>query len=139
MKRNFLIVYTVSILAAAPFPALARAKSTVPIPVKISQDGCWKYTGRSDGFVVHARAGERLVITAAGEADFMDGGTRWAEVEKRDIMVSAYGKDTPVEPAAANVYRFDKSGDYSLSLWPHAIQGLPSLVIVCRAGTAKGA
>jgi hypothetical protein len=139
MKRNSVIVYAASILLAVPLPALARARFTAPVPVKLSQDGCWKYSGRGDGFVVHAQAGERLVITAAGEAAFVDGATPWAEVNKRDIMVTARGKDTPVEPAAGNVYRFDRGGDYNLSLWPHAIQGLPSMVIVCRAATAKGA
>lgn len=126
------LVIAVSVMVAG---SAAAAREKAPVPVKLSPGGCWKYSGKMDGFVLRARAGEHLVITAAGEGDFMAGGVSWAAVKPRDITVASEdGTGTVVRPDDGSVYRFDRAGDYSITLWPQAIHGLPSMVIVCRAG-----
>ncbi|WP_443747139.1 hypothetical protein [Asticcacaulis solisilvae] len=138
MYRRVLVIAVSLAFAGA---AIAAPRDKPPVPVKLSPGGCWKYSGTADAFALTARAGDRLVITAAGEADFMGGGVSWATVQARDITVARKDKpDVVVLPEYGDgAYQFHKGGDYSITLWPHAIHGLPGMVIVCRAGpnTAK--
>ncbi len=140
MRRSACTVMAIAALIGADWVSnSAQAAPRRPMPLRIVIDAhhqCWTYRGRFDGFIISAKQGDRLVISASGEAHFVNGGHEWAEVDPRDIVVSKgdlivrAGKKTA---QGAAVYSFAADGDYDLVLMPAAIEGMPSVVIVCRA------
>jgi hypothetical protein len=95
---------------------------------------CWRYSGKEAFFKGQFREGEHLIVTSAGEAHEIDPATgrEVARMVERSITVSQHQPYREIKPVAENEYRIPFDGAYDVSFWPHAIQGYPGVMIVCK-------
>ncbi|MGI9169303.1 MAG: hypothetical protein ACR2FH_03895 [Caulobacteraceae bacterium] len=95
---------------------------------------CWRYSGDEAYFTGKFRAGEHIVVTSAGESHFSDPATgrEIARIAMRDMSVSQSKPYRPLDPSAEGEFRIPVTGSYDISFWPHAVQGFPGTLIVCK-------
>ncbi len=133
LRRNAGVAAVLMITGFVSWSGSLASPITKPIHINIGMKTCWKYSGRFGGFVYSAKKGDRLLISAAGGADFGEGSYRWASVEPRTIIV-ARGEGEIVRPeGSGSVYHFDEAGEYTVTLYPASIHGMRSMVIACQA------
>ncbi len=121
-----------SIATSAP----AAQRQRAPISVRFTKvDGCWTYSGRFDGFLLHAKMGEHFLIAAAADAKSNQNGQNGHAVTGRDIVVSQGNEVVGSEEkiGIGGLFNIPSDGDYHITLGPAAAYGLPSVLIVCRA------
>jgi hypothetical protein len=93
---------------------------------------CWKYSGTAHAFRGWFDAGQQLVVTSTGEFHFGDSRGDWVTTDTREVTVMPLRSADEVVADRAGVRHIPKAGSYSIAVGPHAIQGYPGVVIVCR-------
>lgn len=123
-------------IALAALASAATAAPRLDTPVRIefrAGEPCFTYSGRASAFSGVFVAGQRLVISSTGEAHFGDPqGGRWIKTQAREIDVSSASGAAPVTADDGGEWVVPATGRYSVTVWPHAIQGYPGVMIVCR-------
>jgi len=120
------------IATSAPSVRRQRAPISISFP---KTDGCWTYSGRFDGFLLHAKMGDHFLIAAAADARSDQNRRNGQAVSSRDIVVSQGNEVIRSEEkiGIGGLFNIPNDGDYDIELGPAAVYGLPSVLIVCRA------
>ncbi len=139
-----------AIVMPLPKTADASVNDVRPVLVQLDSHGCWTYQGRSDGFLLRARHGERFFISASGVAGFRHDDAVWTQIVPRDFTVTRQTNSRPSDrdvvrrenpnhtpdfgaDGSGGAYVFDTDGQYNILLMPASIEGSPSQVDICRA------
>jgi len=135
MRRKFLrsaaaFVCSVAFSAGVFAPTEAAADTVVAIHFPLHQT-CWRYVGTAFDFQGSFKGGQRLVITATGDADMGNGRTNWVETQARDIDVSTVAGGREVAAAQDGSFILPETGAYDISLYPMAIRGNKGTVVIC--------
>jgi hypothetical protein len=138
MRRSPWLRYglVAAIVALAPLaPAQGSSRPATHDDIRIvfkPGERCWKYSGRASAFRGSFDAGQKLVVTSTGEFHFGDDKGDWVTTAARDVTVMPLQNETEVIADLAGVRHIPQTGDYSIAVGPHAVQGYPGVVIVCR-------
>jgi hypothetical protein len=111
-------------------PTGAAADTVVAIHFPLHQT-CWRYTGTAFTFQGSFKGGQRLAVTATGDADMGNGRTNWVETEARDVDVSTVNGGHEVAAAQDGSFLLPATGAYEISLYPMAIRGNKGTVVIC--------
>ena len=115
---------------AALSPNTAAVAAVVAIHFPLHQT-CWRYVGAAFEFQGSFKGGQRLVVTATGDADMGNGRTNWVETQARDVDVSMVAGGREVAAAPDGSFTLPATGAYEISLYPMSIRGAPGTVVIC--------
>lgn len=122
--------------AAAFVPAATSApRSDAGKEVRVefpAGQSCWKYRGDASAFKGAFLAGQRLIITSTGEAHFGDAHGQWITTQSREVSVFPERSSGEIAADQSGERVIPVTGRYSITVWPHAIQGYPGVMIVCK-------
>jgi len=116
--------------AAALTPTVAAADTVVAIHFPLHQT-CWRYAGTAFLFQGSFKGGQRLSVTATGDADMGNGRSNWVETQARDVDVSTVQGGREVAAAQDGSFLLPTTGAYEISLYPMAIRGNKGTVVIC--------
>jgi hypothetical protein len=117
-------------IAAALTPDIAAADTVVAIHFPLHQT-CWRYAGTAFEFQGSFKGGQRLVVTATGDADMSNGRTNWVETQARDVDVSTVNGGREVAAGSDGSFVLPATGAYEISLYPMSIRGANGTVVIC--------
>jgi hypothetical protein len=135
MLRAAAIAASLVIGTAVPSGSANASSCVNPVTVSIQfQRGarCWTYRGDATHFVGQFRAGQTVVVSSTGIANFGDGSWEWQTTTIRDVSAEGPG-GTFIDPdeAGESSFRAPRTGRYTFSFSPCAMWRAPGVFVVC--------
>jgi hypothetical protein len=128
LRHAAVAAWAFAAVALAPTGAVADTVVAIHFPL---HQTCWRYVGTAFDFQGAFKGGQRLVITATGDADMGNGRTNWVETEARDVDVSMVDGGREIAAAQDGSFILPATGAYEISLYPMAIRGNKGTVVIC--------
>ena len=121
--------------AVGAMPSDASAQRRQIVEIRFARGAtCWVYSGRAFLFNGRFMEGQTLVIRARGQTLNSNGRRTWITNDDRMVSVGPRDSDDVETVDGRGRYEVPHSGRYQLSLWPHAIQGMPGTLQICTRG-----
>ena len=123
------LAFGLALLAVTPTLAHAQAAQTFSFDAGHT---CWRFEGVAGRFSGDLSRGDKVIVTATGEASHTKGGRTWVTTGERDVAVETPDPDVDLDLASDGGLTAPKTGRYVFSIDPIADAASTGTFIICK-------